>query len=198
MKLYEKGFFKRNKKFFIIALMLFIVPAIISAIVSFSTIGDDYGLISQSINNLSKTNQTLYGADGLDAVSLFLQNIGSDLIVVVGGLLFSVISILVVMMGAIMVASPFGADLTFSLVSILPHGIIEYSASVIALVAAFNITKLEIEIIRNRSYKDVLLDNKIVLKDILILIIIMVLLLIVAAFIECNLTAALTLWYYGF
>lgn len=185
MKLYEKGFFKRNKKFFIIALILFIVPAIISAIVSFSTIGDDYGLISQSINNLSKTNQTLYGADGLDAVSLFLQNIGSDLIVVVGGLLFSVISILVVMMGAIMVASPFGADLTFSLVSILPHGVIEYSASVIALVAAFNITKLEIEIIRNRSYKDVLLDNKIVLKDILILIIIMVLLLIVAAFIEC-------------
>lgn len=106
-----------------------------------------------------KANGTLNQNETVPAVNtfyLFLHNFSADLFVIVGGLLFSVISVLSIIFNAVSIGSSFGMDFTFSAVTILPHGIIEYAASVFSLACAFNITKLEIEMIKNRSFMQTL------------------------------------------
>ncbi|WP_295723454.1 hypothetical protein [uncultured Methanobrevibacter sp.] len=49
---------------------------------------------------------------------------------------------------------PFGVDLTYAVVTILPYGILEYTALVFSLACALNKTKLEIKMIKNRSFKN--------------------------------------------
>ena len=199
MRIYEKGFLKRNKKFLIIALLIFLVAAVLAAIVAYNTVGVNYGVITETIVNASQNNQSsAFNPDvGLDTADLFLHNLGSDLLVIVGGVFFSIISLVLVVYNAVLIGLPFGADFTFAALSILPHGVIEYSATVIALAAAFNITKLEILIIKNRKFREVIDENKILLKDTLLMIILVVILLFIAAIIECNLTGYVVYWYFS-
>ena len=199
MKIYEKGFLKRNKKFLIIALIIFLVATVLAIIVAYNAIGVNYGIITKTIINESQNNPTTsFNPDvGLDTVDLFLHNLGSDLLIIVGGVFFSIISLAVVVFNAVLIGSPFGSDFTFAALSILPHGIIEYSASIIALAAAFNITKLEILMIKNRKFREVIDENKILLKDTLLMTILMIVLLIIAAIIECNLTSYVIYWYFS-
>lgn len=202
MKLIEKGFLKRNEKVLVISLIIFLVFAFAGAMIAFVSAGDDYGIITRNILNLKETNASVLDSS-LDLTipdetfGFFIHNLTSDLIIIIGGLLFSVISLLVVVYNAIIIGAPFGGDLMFASASILPHGIIEYSASVFALAAAFNITKIEISMIRNRSFKSTLLENKTELKDILAMVIIVVVLLAIAAVIECNVTGLVVKWVYG-
>ena len=51
--------------------------------------------------------------------------------------------------------------------------------------------------IKNRSIRQVLEENRIVLKDIFALFIIMLVLLLIAAIIEGNITAYVIYWVYG-
>ncbi|MDO5819483.1 MAG: stage II sporulation protein M [Methanobrevibacter sp.] len=198
MKLYEKGLFQRNKKFFAIALFLFAASFLMGAAVSYQNIGDQYGMVTKTVSHMVANNQpVLEGIAEMDTIAFFYHNMVADFIAIAGGFLFSVISVWSVMYNAFLIGSPFGSDFTFAALSILPHGIIEYSASVISLVVAFNITKLEIDMIKNRSFKRILLENKTRLKDILLLTIIVVILLAIAAFIECNITGRIVYWYFG-
>ncbi len=92
---------------------------------------------------------------------------------------------------------PFGTDLTFFSVTILPHGIIEYAASIFSLACAFKITKLEVEMIKTKSFTNVLSEHRRELKDILIMIVVVVVLLAIAAVIECNIVELIVKWYFG-
>ena len=92
---------------------------------------------------------------------------------------------------------PFGYDFTFHALTILPHGIIEYAALIFSLACAFKITKLEVEMIKTKSFKNVLNEHRRELKDILIMIVVVVVLLAVAAVIECNIVELIVKWYFG-
>jgi uncharacterized membrane protein SpoIIM required for sporulation len=202
MSLIERGFIKRNRKVLLISLAIFVVFAVASALAGFFMIGDDYGAITNAINEVSSENGgAMESSEDIlmrnETLEFFVHNLSSDLIVVVGGLLFSVISVIVAAYNAVCIGYPFGMDFTFAAVSILPHGIIEYASTVIALAAAFNITKLEIEMIRKRSIRDVLSRRRAELKDILVMIVIVVILLLVAAIIEGNVTGLVISWFYG-
>lgn len=198
MKLIEKGFLERNKKYLLISFLLFIIPAILAAILTYFTMGNDYGSISNQLYYYAEN-----GLGGPSPISspggfeLFIHNLMTECYIVLGGLLFSVISVLLVIYNGYLIGYPFGTDLLFASLSILPHSVIEYPALILALAAAFNITSLEIKMIKSRSFKTVLDENRIVLKDILSMIIIMVILLAIAAFIEGNLTVPIINWFYG-
>ena len=197
MKLIEEGFLQRNKVVLIIALALFIFPAFLGAAVTYQNMGSNYGMISQNLYHLSQTGHPS-PIQGVDGVEIFFHNLSVDLMVVLGGFLFSIISVLLVVYNGFIIGAPFGTDVLFASVSILPHSIIEYPTSIFTLAAAFNITLPEVKMIKNRAFKSVLEENKVMLKDILALVIISVIFLIVAAFIEGNLTVPIVNWVYGF
>lgn len=192
-----KEFFKRNKKVLIFSLVIFLVCAIGSAIFAYSSVGENYGAISNALWHKNVTgNQTSNISFKLNTIDLFLHNLLADYVLIAGGLLFSVFSVLITIFNGVIIGIPFGTDLTYSLVTILPHGILEYSATVFALACAFNITKLEIKMIKNRSFKNTLNEHR-ELKDILIMCLIVFILLLIAAIIECNLVSLIASWYYG-
>lgn len=195
MKLIEEGFLKRNRKVLIISLAIFLAFAIAGAIIAFIKVGSDYGMISKAINTTS-INQTDSNT-GLKTLDIFAHNLIADAITIIGGVLFSVISVLIVAFNAFTIGAPLGADFGFFGPTILPHGIIEYLASVFSLAAAFKITKLEIRMIKTRSFKSTLKEHKTELKDILVMIIVVVILLLIAAFIECNITWIIAKWCLG-
>lgn len=195
-----KEFFKRNRNVLLISLALFLICAIGCAIYAHIAIGDKYGMISQRLYEM-KANGTLMTDNKmprLNTLDLYLHNLGADMVVILGGLLFSVFSVLIVIFNAATIAMPFGTDFTYAVVTILPHGIIEYAALVFSLACAFNITKLEIKMIKNRSFRNTLNEHKRELKDILIMIVIVVVLLAIAAIIECNLVEYIMRWFFGF
>ena len=194
-----REFFKRNKKVLLISLVIFLIFAVGAAVFTFINIGDHYGQITKGFLQ-AKADGTLSVNESmpkLNTFDLFLHNLFADLIVIVGGLLFSVISLLIVIFNAISIGMPFGYDFTFHALTILPHGIIEYAALIFSLACAFKITKLEVEMIKTKSFKNVLNEHRRELKDILIMIVVVVVLLAVAAVIECNFVEPIVKWYFG-
>lgn len=98
------------------------------------------------------------------------------------GLLFSIISVLVVVPNVFMVGVLFGFDPLFGVLSILPHGIIEYLGYLLSLAGSFMITKCVIDLLKgifSKKYtvKGVLTESKIHYKDILLTIVFIIILL---------------------
>lgn len=198
MKIIEPGFFNRNRKLLLIALAIFLISAVAGAVIANINAGDNINIISNQLNQMDKNNISENStSSGMSSFDLFTHNFLADMVVVIGGVLFSIISVLIGVFNGFIIGRPFGFDFPFASVSILPHGIIEYTALVFALGAAFQITKLEIAIIKNRNFKDTLKDNKMVLNDILTMIIIMIVLLVIAAIIEAHLTPLISTWFFG-
>ena len=197
MKLIEKGFIKRNKDMLIIITCLFVLSMFVGLIMGYISVGGNVGQISQAFANLPKEQIPHYTDTGLSSLDFFTHNFTVDVITLVGGLLFSVISVIVFVFNAISIGAPFGSDFAFACTSIIPHGIFEYSASILALAAAFIITKIEIRIIRNRNFKNTLTESKTELKDMLVFIIMSIILLIIAAVIEANITTLVIQLVYG-
>ena len=120
MKLIEKGFFERNKKILLISFLIFIIPTILSAIFTYLNMGESYGVISKQLYYYANTGQggqsPIAGVDGFE---IFIHNLITDTYVVLGGLLFSVISVLMVIYNGLLIGYPFGTDLLFASLSIL-------------------------------------------------------------------------------
>ena len=198
MKLIEDGFFKRNKKIIIISFVIFILFALAGMIVSNMIVGDQVGKISKAMMEMPKNGTGANLDIGMSSLDLFIHNFSVSVIIIAGGILFSIISFLVTVFNAFSIGAPFGSDPVFALVSILPHSIFEYSATTLSLAVAFLITKLEIKMIRQRSFMGTLRESETELKDILVLIIVIVVLLAVAAVIEAYITPMIVKAYFGF
>ena len=194
MKFIDEGFFKRNRNLVILALIIFLISAIAGAGISYVKAGNQLNMISNALHSANVTNSP---TSGLSAIDLFTHNLSVDLITVIGGLLFSTVSLVVTIFNGVSIGSLFGFDLTFACSSILPHGIFEYAATVLALCIAFRLTKVEIAIVKNRNFKDTLKEHKTDFKDALLLFIIMIVLLVIAAFIEAHVTELVIRWVYG-
>lgn len=198
MKLIEDGFFKRNKKIIIISFVIFILFALAGMIVSNMIVGDQVGKISKAMMEMPKNGTGANLDIGMSSLDLFIHNFSVSVIIIAGGILFSIISFLVTVFNAFSIGAPFGSDPVFAIVSILPHSIFEYSATTLSLAVAFLITKLEIKMIRQRSFMGTLRESETELKDILVLIIVIVVLLAVAAVIEAYITPMVVKAYFGF
>ena len=198
MKLIEDGFFKRNKKIIIISFVIFILFALAGMIVSNMVVGDQVGKISKAMMEMPKNGTGANLDIGMSSLDLFIHNFSVSVIIIAGGILFSIISFLVTVFNAFSIGAPFGSDPVFALVSILPHSIFEYSATTLSLAVAFLITKLEIKMIRQRSFMGTLRESETELKDIRVLIIVIVVLLAVAAVIEAYITPVIVKAYFGF
>ena len=198
MKLIEDGFFKRNKKIIIISFVIFILFALAGMIVSNMIVGDQVGKISKAMMEMPKNGTGANLDIGMSSLDLFIHNFSVSVIIIAGGILFSIISFLVTVFNAFSIGAPFGSDPVFALVSILPHSMFEYSATTLSLAVAFLITKLEIKMIRQRSFMGTLRESETELKDILVLIIVIVVLLAVAAVIEAYITPVIVKAYFGF
>ena len=194
-KKFIKGYFSRNKKLILISLVILIVFVIIGAIAGNIFAGEKYGMISKM---MSETNKSISYSDiAGDAVGLFTHNLFVDLMVFIGGILFSIISLILVIFNAVAIGAPFGSDLYFAMVSVFPHFIFEYvGGSVFSLTGAFLITKLEISAIKKRSVKEAFSDSYI-LKDIIFTLILMVIFLLIAAIIEADATPMITIMAFG-
>ena len=125
------------------------------------------------------------------AIGLFIHNLSVDLIILIGGFLFSIISLVLVIFNAVAIGIPFGGDFYFASLSIIPHFIFEYlGGSVFSLTGAFLITKMEIDIIKKRSVKEAVSDSYI-LKDILFSLVLTMIFLLIAAVVEAYVTPAI-------
>lgn len=199
-KKYIKDYFKRNKKLFLISLIFFILSFLLGVLVSFIMTGNNHGLISSAIFN---DHQAIsFDSLHVDSLTLFIHNFSVDLGTIILGLLFSIGSIGLVCINAFLIGMPFGQDFLFAFFSIVPHSIIEYTASLFALVGAFLFTEIEIDIIKSfwdkdKSVSDVISEDKIKFKDILLSAIIITVLLVIAAVIEGQVTPRIILWFYG-
>ncbi|WP_405298127.1 stage II sporulation protein M [Methanobrevibacter sp.] len=130
-----------------------------------------------------KTNITS-NDNGTSALEYFVHNFMIDIITILGGILFSIFSVWNVLSSSFIAGHYIGQDFLFGMVSTLPHGIIEYLATVFALTIAFIITRREINIIKTRSFDGINTD----LKDIVILLVLDIIFLAVAAVIEAHVT----------
>lgn len=197
MKLIEEEFFKRNKKIIIISFVIFIVCALIGGVVTGILTGENGGKITKALMEMPKngTNQDL--GFTVSFSEIFIHNLTVSIMIILGGILFSVISVLITIFNAFSIGTPFGSDFTFAALSILPHSLFEYSATSLSLAVAFMITKLEIKMIKERSFMATLRESRTEVKDILLLIIVIVVLLFIAALIEGFITPMIVTSYFG-
>lgn len=183
-----KGFFKRNKYYFIIALIIFFVALIAGAIYAYNLVGCETGMLTQAAIEAS-SHGNLSNSLSITWYELFIFNFSSDLIVLVGGFAVSIASIFYVALNGFSIGTMFGIDPLFAAVTVIPHGIFEFSSSIFALVGAFIITKFEIDVIRalvskEKSVKDLVNNSGYVLKDLVLVLIFMFVLLLIAAIVE--------------
>ena len=187
MKFIDKEFLNRNKKLLLIAFIIVFGSLIVGSIVGYFEAGDSYGEMSEMIafgheHNI-KTNITS-NDNGTSALEYFVHNFMIDIITILGGILFSIFSVWNVLSSSFIAGHYIGQDFLFGMVSTLPHGIIEYLATVFALTIAFIITRREINMIKTRSFDGINTD----LKDIVILLVLDIIFLAVAAVIEAHVT----------
>lgn len=190
-KEYIKGYFSRNKKIILIVLAIFLIFFVIGIIEGNIQAGDNYGLITKQMSNSDVSIPFAEVSGG--AIGLFIHNLLVDLIIFIGGFLFSIISLLLIIFNAAAIGIPFGGDFYFASLSIIPHFIFEYlGGSVFSLTGAFLITKMEIDIIKKRSVREAVSDSYI-LKDILFSLVLMVIFLLIAAVVEAYATPAIVI-----
>lgn len=196
MKIIDKEFLNRNKKLLLIAFIIVFGSLIAGSILGYFEAGDNYGEMSEMIayshEHDIKTNMSITD-NPTSASEYFVHNFMVDLITMLGGILFSIFSIWNVLSSSFIAGHFIGQDFLFGLVSTLPHGIIEYMATVFALTIAFIITRREINIIKNRSFDGIKTD----LKDIAILLVLDIIFLAIAAFIEAHITSGIVSSVFG-
>lgn len=194
MRIFEEGFVARNKKVIIIAVLIMLISVIIGASIGYINNGDKLNVISNALssnpvsNNISTSSSSIF---------LFTHNLTVDILTILGGLIFSIFSVLITIFNGVLIGHVFGFDLKYACVSILPHAIFEYLAGALSLAIAFKLTKIEIAIIKNRNFKDTIKEHNIDLKDILAIFIVMIILLAVAAIIEGHITGVIARMSYG-
>ena len=183
MKLIEPGFFKRNKKLILISVAIMIICVVASAIYTYIAVGDSYGQISRAL--LQQKNHVDPTSINVSGIGIFLHNLYANFLMILGGFVFSIFSVIAVILNGISIGSPFGYDFNYACATILPHAILEYFATSLSLVIALKITSIEIDVIKKRNLRK---EHHIDLKDILVLIIVDIVLLFIAAMIEGYVT----------
>ena len=187
-----KSLFLRNKNYLLISLVVLLLSFIIGMLF--------HQQLTEFILYVIKENFTPDIADlnGVDLfIDIFTNNVRVDFTVMLFGLLFSIFSLIIHVLNGILVAVlAYHVDPVIYTVGIAPHGVIEFTASIISFAVALIITHMECLIIRgvlsnNYNIKDELNKCKPMFKDVLAFMVIVVILLFIAGVIESFITGEL-------
>lgn len=187
---YLKEYFSRNKNLILISFIILIASAFLGVI--FSDVIQQYVTeILKEIFLSMPENPTVFN----EATFLFQNNIRANIIIMIGGLFFSIFSVLAIIMNGLIIGFTYTLVTPIQfIVGIIPHGIFELPATILSLVGAFIITKLEINLLnalfKKRLKEEINKSDKLV-KDIVLTFIIILVLLIIAAIIEAGVTPVL-------
>ncbi len=194
LEIFSKGYLKeylsRNKNLILISFIILIASAFLGVV--FCDVIQQYVTeILKEIFLSMPENPTVYN----EAIFLFQNNIRANIIIMIGGLLFSIFSVLAIIMNGMIIGFTYTLVTPIQfIVGILPHGIFELPATILSLVGAFIITKLEINLLnalfKKRLKEEINKSDKLV-KDIVLTFIIILVLLIIAAIIEAGVTPVL-------
>lgn len=196
MKLIDREFFNRNKKLLLIAFIIVFGSLIVGSVIGYFEAGDSYGEISELIEYAHEHNMQFnrsFATSNTGSLEYFIHNFSIDIMTMIGGILLSIPSVLNVLNSSYIAGQYIGKDFIFGAVATLPHGIIEYLATVFALTIAFIITRREIILIKTKSLDGIKTD----LKDIFILLILDIIFLAVAGFIEASITPGIVSTFFG-
>ena len=130
-----------------------------------------------------------------EALFLFKNNLRANLMIILSGFLFSVISVLSIILNGMLIGFTYTMVSPLQFVAgIVPHGIFELSAVILALTASFIATKFEIKMIIalfKHNAKEEFNNSRIYLSDILFTVLLVFVLLIIAAVVEAGVTPVL-------
>lgn len=187
-----KSLFLRNKNYLLISLVVLLLSFIMGML--FHQQLTDFILFVIK-ENFSPDMAELKGVDLF--IDIFTNNLRVDFTVMLMGLLFSFFSLLIHVLNGVLVAVlAYQIDPVIYTVGIAPHGIIEFTASIISFAVALIITHMECLIIRgvlsnDHNIKDELNKCKPMLKDVIAFMVIVVILLFIAGVIESFVTGEL-------
>lgn len=187
---YLKSYLSFIKKYAICS----IVILIISFILGIMYCGDISYLMNMIMADMADSME-IFGIAGF--IDIFTHNLQSDLIMIFGGVLFSIISIFGMFINGAMLGYVATITPIFDfLLLIIPHGIFEIPSWILSLSAAFMITTLIIRLLSSlvsdeKTIKDEINDSKDLIEAIIVSIVLVVILLLIAGFIENFITGAL-------
>lgn len=189
-KEYVKGYFHRNKKIFIVSILIFLILGSIGTMLNMDTMNIDHKSVAAAMN--SNTNNDAFG----DFVRLFIHNFIYDVSVIIGGLLLFIPALQLTFINATNMITLFvkGNPLML-LVGVIPHGIFEIPSSIFATAGALMLFLTEINVIKaiisRNKISDAINESETLIKDAILTIIIVFVLLLIAAFIEAFITPML-------
>lgn len=173
---YLDGYFNRNKTIYLIALIIFVVTALIGVIFPIDyeydnmdfdskinsdnllnevedsdyhykdNIGEHYS--NNDEVNMQKVKQDLQSQMNFNEfLNLFIHNFSIDFSVIICGIFLSIPSLFITFVNSVLVGSIFSTvEILVVLFGVLPHGIFEIPSSVISLAGAFMLTKIELNL----------------------------------------------------
>lgn len=189
-----KGYFHRNKKIFIVSILLFIILGSIGTILNANTMNMHSKGIAENIqsnDNFQFQDRTFEGF-----ILLFIHNFIQDFTTIIGGLLFFIPTLSLTYVNATNMITLFVKEQPLIiLLGVLPHGIFEIPSSFFAIAGGIMLFKTEINVIKalikRESIKGALTDSENLIKDAILTVVIIFVLLLLAALVETFITPVL-------
>lgn len=186
-----KEYFYRNRYYILLAVIILAISIIIGYIYR--------DMFKQIMIELLK-NMNISDTPSIAVGELFTNNLRVTLLIMLFGALFSIISTIILFINGIVIGFVSSlVPLPVMLAYVVPHGIFEIPATILAVVGAFLITKIEIDLIKGTLQKDKTFKGEIknssqLMKDVILTITIIVVLLVIAAIIEAFITPIIGNW----
>ena len=189
------GVYKRNKKLLVVSTVIFFVSLIIGVVIGY--------IYPDFIGNLlTEFSNELNSQVDISTLSIFTHNIKTALMVYAGGIIGIVTAALLSVNGFIIgaflgyfmhggVINHSGVTPLVFISYIVPHGIFEIPALIIASAAGFRLTTVVIDLINSLRGKPYVNNDYQKFKDSLALLAVAVILFAIAAVIEANFTMSI-------
>lgn len=186
-----KGVYKRNKKLLILSAIIFFASLFIGVLMGYFLPNAIGNFVINTAHQISQVKIT--------TVSIFMNNVKVALMIYIGGLIGIIPAVLLFYNGFI-IGSFLGylmhgitinhsnLNLVDILSYLLPHGIFEIPAFIIAGAGGFRFTSIIIDLVNSLRGKPYVNNDYQKFKDSLALLVIAVVLLVIAAIIEANFT----------
>ena len=189
--------YTRNKIFLNVSILIFLGSLIMGSVGPFISASFHNYMVNLTLNYFSDIK-----GDSPTTLSIFLNNSTLAFIYLyIGGFGFGIISTLqLIKIG--LLTSFISVEYPYSIIFLLPHGIFELSAYVIATAAGFKFLSVSIGMIKgfidlkedtpiNDQVNKIINDNYLKFRDSILLLVIAIIILFIAAIIEANISVPL-------
>lgn len=195
-KNYLKGYFHRNKKIFLVSILLFIILGSIGTLTNSDTMGIEFHKSLEGDMQKNVDSESDYETSFIGFLALFIHNFINDFSSIIGGLFLFIPTLYISFINATNMITLFvKGDPLLILVAVMPHGIFEIPSGIFAMAGGLMLFITEINVIKailtRNSVKEAINDSDKLIKDAIISTIIVFILLVIAAFIEIFITPLL-------